>query len=242
MKKIIGTVLGMGFVCAAHAAIIAGYDFSETMASVEASGATASAMGGVGNAPQIVTTGNGDNTGYAASGTLFGSVAGGYFHVGSHTMTGESLSAAITVGSYISFTITADVAGTLDLTGFSIDKAITTAQSLRVADQWNVLAKVNGDGSGWTAGDALMADATTTHAMDSGAWDSTFVDLSAPIFQGLDSIEFRIYSWGANGADYSNAIGIDQVVVEGVIPEPGTLGLVAVFGGAVLFIRRRMMV
>jgi hypothetical protein len=62
-------------------------------------------------------------------------------------MTGTSLSSAITDGDYITFTITANEAGTLDLTGFSIDKAIKTAFIDRVADEWNVLAKVNGDSS-----------------------------------------------------------------------------------------------
>jgi hypothetical protein len=254
MKKTIGIVLGLGVACAANAAVIAGYDFTYDIgdatpaASVVADGATVSDMDGVGGAAAMAThTVAGDNTGLAASGTTFGSTAGGEFRVGSQGMTGVDLAGAITDGDYAVFTITADENGTLDLTGFSIDKVITTAQIARVADEWNVCAKVNGDASAWSVADALMATSLkTTTAEGINEFESTFIDISSTssfgtTFQSLDSVEFRIYFFGASGANYSNAMAIDQVVVEGVIPEPATLGLVAVFGGGILFIRRRLM-
>jgi hypothetical protein len=53
---------------------------------------------------------------------------------------------------------------------------------------------------------------------------------------GADSIEFI----NAGGNFSINALDFD--VTTTVIPEPATLGLVAAFGGAVLFIRRRFMI
>ncbi|WP_372797346.1 glycosyl hydrolase, partial [Pontiella sp.] len=215
--------------CGANAAIIAGYDFSTgTSASTVASGASAglvSAAGGTVNNYGIVTT-IGDNTGEAASGTVFGSTAGGCISSTSEGCTGTDLAGAISDGDYYSITVTADVAGSLDLTGFSIDKAIADAFPERVANEWNVCAKVNGDSSAWSTSDALMAaPLTTTTAQGLSEWESTFIDLSTgstfgTAFQGLDSVEFRIYVWGASGTSYSNAQRIDQVVLEGTVAEP----------------------
>lgn len=222
---------GLALACSANAAIIAGYDFTLTAgdttpaASIVASGVSVSDIDGVGGADSTATvTSNGDNTGQAASGTVFGSTSGGCFHGSSNLMTGTSLVEAITDGDYVTFTVTADVAGTLDLTGLSIDKAIADTFIARVADEWNVLAKVNGDLSAWSSADALLAsDLTTTTPQGLTEFESTFIDLSptssfGTTFQGIDSVEFRIYLWGSNGTPYSNAFEIDQVVVEGSVP------------------------
>jgi hypothetical protein len=69
----------------------------------------------------------------------------------------------------------------------------------------------------------MATDLTTTTEEGFSPYESTFVDLSTTssfgtTFQSLDSVEFRIYLWGASGALYSNAGGIDQVVVEGSVP------------------------
>ncbi len=228
MKRTIGILLGLGFTCGANAAVIAGYDFSSSKAAtIVASGAGAgsiAAAGGAGNNYSSVTT-VGDNTGEAASGTVFGSTNAGCINSTSEGCTGGDLSDAIADGDYYSFTITANEAGTLDLTGFSIDKAIATTYPERVANEWNVCVKVNGDTSAWSTADALMASGlTTTTAQGLSEWESTFVDLSTnstlgTTLHGLDSVEFRIYVWGANGTSYSNASRIDQIVVEGSVPE-----------------------
>ncbi len=228
MKKIIGILLGLGVACGANAEILAGYDFSSSKsAATVASGASAgvvTAAGGTANNYTLVTS-IGDNTGEAASGTAFGSTSGGCISSTSEGCTGGDLTGAISDGDYYSITITADEAGTLDLTGFSIDKAIASAFPERVADEWNVCAKVNGDSSAWSSADALMATSlATTTAQGLSEWESTFIDLSTSSsfgtqFQGLDSVEFRIYVWGANGTSYSNAQRIDQVVIEGSVPE-----------------------
>ncbi len=232
MKHTLKTFLLLGLACAANAKIIAGYDFTLTSGdttpapTVVASGATATDIVGMGGASGFsVNTTNGDNTGLAASGTTFGSTAGGSFSAASEFMTGTSLAGAITDNDYITFTVTANVAGSLDLTGFSIDKAINTTFPDRVANEWNVLAKVNGDSSAWSASDALLATSLTTTAPQGLLpFESTFIDLSPTTsfgtkFQGITSVEFRVYMWGANGTAFSNATRIDQVVVEGSVPD-----------------------
>ncbi|WP_372808702.1 glycosyl hydrolase, partial [Pontiella sp.] len=224
MNKTVGMLLGLGLACGANAAIIAGYDFSsDKSAAVVASGASAgvvTAAGGAVNNYGLVAT-IGDNTGVAASGTAFGSTDGGCISSTSEGCTGTDLADAIADGDYYSITIAADVAGTLDLTGFSIDKAINSTYPERVANEWNVCAKVNGDTSAWSTADALLATSlTTTTAQGLSEWESTFIDLSGiSLLQGIDSVEFRIYVWGANGTSYSNAQRIDQLVIEGSVPE-----------------------
>ncbi|MDF7825998.1 glycosyl hydrolase, partial [Pontiellaceae bacterium B12227] len=227
MKKTIGILLGLGLACGANAAILAGYDFSSSKsATTVASGASAGAVtaaGGAANNYNIVTS-IGDNTGFAASGTAFGSTAAGCISSTSEGCTATDLAGAISDGDYYTVTITADVAGTLDLTGFSIDKAVRTNFIARVANEWNVCAKVNGDASAWSTTDALIASMTTTTSESLSPFESTFIDLSTgssfgTTFQGLDSVEFRIYVWGASGASYSNAQRTDQIVVEGSVPE-----------------------
>ncbi|MGE9270452.1 MAG: glycosyl hydrolase [Verrucomicrobiales bacterium] len=80
---------------------------------------------------------------------------------------------------------------------------------------------MNGDPGSWTTADALLPeDLTTSVAQGLTEFESTFIDLSSSSsfgskFQGIDSVEFRIYQWGASGTAYSNALRMDQVVVEG---------------------------
>ncbi|MGD7652646.1 MAG: glycosyl hydrolase, partial [Verrucomicrobiales bacterium] len=232
LKNLMTVPLWLGLACGANAGIIAGYDFTLSSgdktpeASVVSAGVIVSDIVGVGGADSwSVNTGTGDNTGVAASGTVFGSTSAGSFSGVSDSMTGASLEDAITDGDYITFTIRAEVPGTLDLSGFSIDKAVNTTFVERLANEWNVLAKVDGDASAWSSADALTTDQTTSAPQGLSEFDSTFVDLSATSafggkFQDVDSVEFRIYMWGANGTAYSNASRIDQVVVEGTGGEP----------------------
>lgn len=57
-----------------------------------------------------------------------------------------------------------------------------------------------------------------------------------------ESVTFRLDMAGGTGASGHHQY-VDNIAISGnVIPEPATLGLVAAFGGAVLFIRRRFMI
>ncbi len=67
-----------------------------------------------------------------------------------------------------------------------------------------------------------------------GEWATTELG-TAELGTGYDYYAWRISVVGAGGAD---TFSVDNLTV---IPEPATLGMVAAFGGAVLFIRRRLM-
>lgn len=81
------------------------------------------------------------------------------------------------------------------------------------------------------------------------------VDGSSPIFPETDAgdsilgtftadaatMTINVYGSGNGGASWATAVGQSQInaIQLRAIPEPATLGLVAAFGGAILFIRRR---
>lgn len=99
-------------------------------------------------------------------------------------------------------------------------------------------------GATWTTVSALDFVAPNTLGMwttgDGNLAANREADISASI-TGLnisDGATFFI-RWGADGT--GKGLGIDNVSVT-AIPEPATMGLVALFGGAVLFIRRRFMI
>ncbi|CAA6692155.1 MULTISPECIES: hypothetical protein [unclassified Lentimonas] len=219
-----------------QAAIIAGWDFG-TPASPGSSAPTtllsgvtvSTALDGKGGwngavAYNSTTPSIGDNTGFAASGTAFGSTESGNFGTTTNNANAANLAGAISGGDYISFALTADTAGTLNVSGFSVGGAIAGVKS---AESWNILAQVDG-GTSWTAAGALASDTTITATQSLTAFTDIFVDLSGnATFQGIDSVEFRIYSWGGSSSTASSRAQIDNLVVEGVIPEPSSYALLA---------------
>lgn len=60
-----------------------------------------------------------------------------------------------------------------------------------------------------------------------------------------DWIEIRIArtdgSDGLGGGNWANTAFVDNIAIDAAIPEPATLGMVAAFGGGLLFIRRKLM-
>ena len=247
MKKIIGLMMGLGLAVAANADIIAGYDFGTPTAMTNGattveSGVSASVVSGAGGASAFAGQYTlGDNTGLAASGTTFGSTEAGNFGGTSENLTAGSLAGAITANDYMTFTIIADEAGTLNVSGFSLASTIASLTNNRPAEFFNVLAQANG-GSTWGAANALTSDQETTVVQGLSDWDDTFIDLSGNAsLQGIDSVEFRIYMWGGNGTAASSRVNFDQIVVEGsVIPEPATIGLLGLGAVALLALRRRV--
>ncbi|WPJ95479.1 hypothetical protein SH580_18840 [Coraliomargarita algicola] len=246
------SLIGLAFLAAtlnSQAATLVGWDFgtpdAEAANSVNpapttiASGLSiTSALDGVGgwngSATQYTI---GDNTGVAASGTTFGSTEAGNFGTTTNNANGGNLGAAITGNDYISFAITADTAGALDITGFSVSGAIASSKA---ANKWNILAQVDG-GSTWEVAGALTTDQTITATQGLTDFTDIFIDLSGnATFQGIDSVEFRIYSWGGNGTTSSSRAQIDNLLVEGVIPEPSTYALLAgCFALSSVMLRRR---
>ncbi|VGO18714.1 hypothetical protein [Pontiella sulfatireligans] len=105
-------------------------------------------------------------------------------------------------------------------------------------------------GSGTThLGDDVWQDITVSYnnvtansyEMDLTMTDGTTTSYATIIASGLVASDMSInrYRFGMHGGN-DETIFIDDLSV--VIPEPATLGLVAVFGGAVMFIRRRFMI
>ncbi|MFC7338747.1 beta strand repeat-containing protein [Haloferula chungangensis] len=226
----LGAVL-LGGLSSANADILAGYDFGSAgsgtntlSATTVASGASASAVSGAGAASDfILQTTLGDNTGFAASGTAFGATDAGNFSGTANDATGEDLATAIADGDYVTVTVTADVPGTLNVSGFSIAAAIANLTNGRPAEFFNVVAQVNG-GNTWEASGALFpADQEITVVQGLGDWDDFYVDLSSnSALQGVDSVEFRVYFWGGSSDSSSSRTNYDQIVVEGSIGTPST--------------------
>ena len=244
----LGLVLLFALTSMAHADLIAGYDFGTpasptASATTVISGVTASNFTGAGGASEFMVQSTlGDNTGQAASGTPFGSVEAGNFSGLSPGLTEVNLTNAISANDYLSFSITADSPGTLNVDGFSIDTAVASNSNDRPADQFNVLAQVNG-GTTWLAADALTTDQTVTQIQGLREFQSLFIDLSGDAtFEQIDSVEFRIFLWGSNGLNQNiSRLNVDQIVVEGTIsaiPEPSSF-FVALMSAMILAGRRR---
>ena len=101
-----------------YADIIAGYDFTtDANATQTISGASATSFGGGVTGFGIENSVTGDTTGVAASGTSFGSTARGSFGKTNGGLKTGSLGAAITDNDFLTFTLTADVPGTLNVSG-----------------------------------------------------------------------------------------------------------------------------
>jgi len=267
-KTIFATVAAVALVfliplSEANADILAGWDFGSSVPAnqgtdpatgtptVLASGVTVSGVldgvGGLSGFTPFVHASAliGDNTGVAASGTTFGRTDSGNF--GSTTNGaqggggfGNTFDGAIDQNDYWTFTLTADVAGTLNISDFSVD--IARANAANAATDFNVLAQVNG-GSTWLSSNALFGtDQLVTANQGLGDWGGFHLDLSGnSTFQNINSVEFRVYHWGSNGTSASSRINVDQLVVEGsiAIPEPTSLGLLGLGMVGLLGRRRR---
>ncbi|WP_372846721.1 PEP-CTERM sorting domain-containing protein [Pontiella sp.] len=150
----------------------------------------------------------------------------------------ENLADAILNNEYFTFTVTAD-SGTFDLTSISFDYG----RWLNGAKDLYLFTSVDG----FTDGDQLLkindfAQSTVNDVPELSAGFDFAAAANAEDYEGLTSVEFRIYFDHRAGSGGGNNVFLDNVVVNAVIPEPATLGLVAVFGGGVLFIRRRFMI
>lgn len=225
-------VLSAGLLAAGtvQAAVLAGYDFTtDTSATLVTSGLSAGAVvEGAGVAAGNINPDIGDTTGMAASGTAFGSTSlGSYGVLSVTTLRTSSLEGAVAADDYFTFTLTSDSGRAFNVSGFSLSTAVASINNGRCADQFNVLAQVNG-GNTWSAADALLSpDGLTTITHGNTDWTDTFIDLSGnAAFQGIQSVEFRIYLWGASGtATASSRTNIDQLCVEGFIPNLSLIGI-----------------
>tara|TARA_R110002096_G_scaffold147220_11_gene306938 strand:+ start:6505 stop:13509 length:7005 start_codon:yes stop_codon:yes gene_type:complete len=206
----------------ASSVVLAGYDFTTDNTATTADGVSASAVTGAGGFSNAGVVGSiGDTTQEAASGTPFGSSSTGSYGDTNDGIDGNNLAQAITGQDYITVTITAESGNTLTVTGFSVDTARAGGRS---PESYNILAQVNG-GTTWDASGALTTNQETLISQATTDWHDTFIDLSGdPTFQEIQSVEFRIYFWGASGSTNSSRINIDQLVVEGTVNPINTGG------------------
>ncbi|WP_269536938.1 hypothetical protein [Cerasicoccus fimbriatus] len=155
--------------------------------------------------------------------------------------TGSTQAEALDGDSYFTFTVNADPGFQLDLSSVGFNYGMYKNAGGAIA--YNVYLQSSVDGFGSTQailfseGNTIVENSTQT--ISSGA-----ISLSAPEYQGLSSITFRIsYSDDTNSTN-SNNVRVDNVVLNGnvsVIPEPGHyaagLGAMALLG--LCWIKRR---
>ncbi|MDF7797966.1 PEP-CTERM sorting domain-containing protein [Pontiellaceae bacterium B1224] len=248
---LVGVVAGM-FAHTASAAVIDinGYlatstetdgEWGDNSARTDTSGTGASAEPGT-NVPDPVfdddgtvmltfsANGQGWRTGYSS----------GSYDIGEEWNVRSSYSAttasnAIVQGGYYEIT--------LDSTGNSSDLFSWDSVSVSLwrngsgADTTFQLA-VDANNDGFDVGD-LVGTAATPAAGIGGATTISYSGASLADSVTTDSV--RLYTWG-NSSINGNIHIYDAVAEYTVVPEPATLGLVAAFGGGILFVRRRFMV
>jgi hypothetical protein len=142
----------------------------------------------------------------------------------SASLSGTVITDASTTG-YFGFGIVTDNPGeSINLSSLSFQAArATTTSSVR---GYNIDVSING---------AAYIDFSAADVANNRSNGLEDFDL-ALTNTGVTSVDFRIYSTGG-GMEYTN------FAINGtVIPEPAPLGLIGVFGGGLLFIRRRFMI
>lgn len=130
-----------------------------------------------------------------------------------------SLAAAVTNDAYVHFTVT----GNLNLTGLTFDAA-RGGSGVR---GFTVRSSV----------DNFATDLLTDLDIDTAQPVLTpySLDLTGAEFQGLSSVTFRIYTFNTAA---NQSIDIDNITLNGVVPEPSSFLLVAA-GGALVWRRNR---
>jgi hypothetical protein len=127
---------------------------------------------------------------------------------------------------------------TLDLTSLDFDAWYQPGADLAVV-QPVLVVKSSVDGftdADVNVGTHAIATAGTSGSPDDAGLAAVSMDLSGAEFQGLSSIEFRIYQY--DQTDGNDITRIDNVTVNGAaVPEPATLGVLAF--GALAAVRRR---
>lgn len=155
------------------------------------------------------------------------------------------------IDTYFSFSASADSGYQIDLSAgaltvltgtFSTLGSFTAADfTLFYSTDGSAFSLVETIGSGTNPGDA----ATVTGAGTATAGIS--FDLSGLTTTTATDFYFRLdptatAASGVNGVMTQRAGFVDDVVLNGtVIPEPATLGMMALLGGGILFVRRRLM-
>lgn len=168
-----------------------------------------------------------------------GAIGGTTGGAGLDTGTTDDLADAIANNEYFTFTVDAVDAATFDLEGISFDYGRWS----RGAQDFYLFTSVGG----FTAGDELLkvndiAQSSSTALADSGTATFDFTTVGDPsIYEGLTSVEFRIYlDDRADNLNAGSGTMLDNVFVTATVPEPGTFALIGgLFALTSVMLRRR---
>lgn len=200
------------------AIVIANYDFS---------GGDATSSPSIDNDPNSTASGFTAGSGFPGlsySTSAFVSSPRSLFAFGPDT-NGTDEATTATANDYWTFTVTAGT-GTLDLANLSFYYGTTSGAS----NNATVFVRTS-----------LSNFQTTIYTSPSSgavnfAASPASVDLSAPEYQGLSQITFRIYGWDTNSSGGQAGVRIDDVILTAV-PEPSSTLLLA-FGATAVLARR----
>lgn len=140
--------------------------------------------------------------------------------------TDNTLADAIADGDYAGFSVTFPAGQTWDLTSLTYQAARGGPSTPRTIYALSSLG-------GFAAANVIETNAVTSTR---ATLSSYTVELTAPLYQDLtdQTVEFRLY-YSTPGT--GSSIEIDNVVLNGTVPEPGSLALLGV--GALGLLRRR---
>jgi hypothetical protein len=116
---------------------------------------------------------------------------------------------------YISFTITADTGFTLDLSQLEFDYYVQQDQSPFNSFTFEVRSSVDG----FTA--ATSGTYTLNPATSGAPYEDATFDLTGASYQGLSSIEFRLYAKTSGSEQFNDIVRWDNITVTGTVTSGG---------------------
>ncbi|MBC2592922.1 hypothetical protein H5P28_01485 [Ruficoccus amylovorans] len=210
-SALIGAAGLLSLACAANAAVLVEYQFESTSSPV--------------NGPTIVdeniTADNATWEGINGTGSGYG---GTYNSAWTQT---ANLGQSFNDTQFLSITLTADEGSALYLNSLTFDLGGTRNSG---SNNYTVNAVVRTSADNYTndlavntGGDTI---ASTTFNTTSPSYNTFTVDLSGAQYQGLETIELRIYAYVTSTPVTTIYYRLDNVTVEGstVIPEPAVIG------------------
>lgn len=244
MKK--GIAVFMAAVCAGSMTasadmLVAGWDaFNSGTAptsTVFAAGITATAAGNLSNggsedrgASSDATWGSFDGNGVAASTSIVG--------------TGSNLTIISGAAGTLTLTIVNNGTEDLDLANFHMDALAFRPKASRTFALSVLAGSDITEGNVFTSESQIITSLGILPNAEQDQHDEFDIDLSGLADSTLQvggTAIFELAFTGGTAGSAGHHLWLDNIGVSAV-PEPATLGLVAVFGGAVLFIRRRFMI
>jgi hypothetical protein len=171
--------------------------------------------------------------------------------------TEAAFGSALTQGNYISFTVTSLTPMYLTSLMFDTAKSPGTIHNLRAlatsdvtghvyTNRLDIVSPTEADSSLpdvlQSLGAVSLSDSPAGLGVDWGLADNTVIDLSVPAFQGVTSVNFRVYGFTMSNPTFNvaNILRFDNVMLNGsFIPEPGSLPLCLIGCGVIVMMRSR---